>query len=155
MMSELTDGCRRVEDALLAYGFYASSTRGTSMEPLFRTGRDVVVLERPKGELKKYDVALYRVGNKYIMHRVIRVRADEYLIRGDNTFRIEHVPKDKILGVLVEFNRRGREHSVGERGYRLYSRIWTFIYPVRFLWNLFVRGLKKIYRVVFKRKKRT
>ena len=144
---------RRVEEALATYGAYASTTRGISMKPLFRTGRDVVVVERPRGELKKYDVALYRVGNKYIMHRVIKVLPDKYLIRGDNTFVMEHVPKDRILGVLVKFNRKGKEHSVNERGYRAYSRIWNFLYPVRFLFNLFVRGLKKIYRTLFKRKK--
>lgn len=154
-MSEITVGTTGIEESLATHGVYASTTRGISMEPLFRTHRDVVIIERPKGDLKKYDVALYRVKDRYIMHRVIKVKADEYLIRGDNTFYTEHVPKDKILGVLVEFNRKGKHHSVKERSFVAYSRFWNLIYPIRFLWNLFIRGLKKIYRSLFKRKKKS
>ena len=41
--------------------------------------------------LKKYDVALYKRGSSYILHRIIGIQNGEYLIRGDNTYRMEHV----------------------------------------------------------------
>ena len=124
------------------------------MEPLFRTGRDMVVIKRREGECKKYDVVLDRYpSGKYVLHRIIRVRENEYIIRGDNTFIREHIPKDKILGVLERFNRKGKSHTVNDRGFKIYSRLWNFIYPVRYLINLSVRAVRKIYRLIFKRKK--
>ena len=56
-----------------------------------------------------------------------------YLIRGDNTFSLETVPDSAVLGVLTGFQRNGREHAAEDRGYRLYARVWTALYPLRFL----------------------
>ena len=142
-----------IESELDTYGFYASNTMGVSMRPLFKTHRDMIIVKKPDGELKKYDVALYRVREKYILHRVIAVRENEYIIRGDNTFRKEHIPKDKVIGVLVAFNRKGKRHEVTEPGYKFYSRFWNFIYPLRLFFNFCNRALHKIYRIIFKRNK--
>ena len=98
-----------IEGELEKYGTYASTTVGASMRPLFRTGRDMVIIEKPKGELRRFDVALYKSrSGAYTLHRVIRVCEDEYLIRGDNTYRIEHIAKERIIGVLTAFNRKGK-----------------------------------------------
>lgn len=135
-------------------GIFASTTRGTSMEPLFRTGRDVIIVKRPEGELRRHDVALYRYpSGKFVLHRVLYVRKDEYIIRGDNTFALEHIPKDWVIGVLVKFNRKGKSHTVDERGYRLYVVLWRLIYPVRFVYHYARRAAGKIYRALFKRKR--
>ena len=127
MSAEIT----RIEDVLRKDGKYASVTNGVSMEPLFRTHRDMVIFEAANGELKKYDVVLYRVGDSYVMHRIIGVRAGEYVIRGDNTYTKEYVNKDSVMAVLVAFNRAGKRHEVSELGYKLYSRVWHYLYPFR------------------------
>lgn len=143
-----------VEESLEKFGFYTSETKGTSMEPLFRTHRDTVLIVRPEGELKKYDAALYTGGSgKYILHRVIAVRPDCYIIRGDNTFVREYVPKNMVIGVLSGFCRKGKNHSVDERGYRVYVRVWNFIYPIRACFNFARRAAAKVYRTLFRRKK--
>ena len=143
-----------IEEELSKHGYCASTTRGTSMEPLFRTGRDMVVIKRAEGEMKKYDVVLYRYpSGKYVLHRIIKVKENEYIIRGDNTFRLEYIPKDRILGVLERFNRRGKSHTVEDKGFKVYSRIWNFIYPVRFVFHLMYRLAAKTYRLFFKKKK--
>lgn len=142
------------EESLEKFGFYTSETQGTSMEPLFRTHRDTVLVVRPEGELKKYDAALYKGGSgKYILHRVIAVRDDCYVIRGDNTFVREYVPKERVIGVLSGFCRKGKNHSVDERGYRVYVRVWNFIYPVRAVLNFIFRVARKVFRTLFRRKK--
>ena len=147
---------RAIENELDTYGVYASNTKGVSMEPLFRTNRDMVIIRKPSEELKKYDVALYRSGRgKYVLHRVIGVKENEYLIRGDNTYIIEHVPKDNVIGVLTEFNRKGKHHLCTEGGYIFYSAFWNFIYPIRFLYRKVRSLLGRIYRFVFKRNKKT
>ena len=142
-----------VESELREHGTYASTTRGVSMEPLFRTGRDVIILEVPKGELSRFDVALYKSrAGAYTLHRVVAVKEDEYLIRGDNTYVLEHISKDRILAVLTEFNRRGKKYTVKDRRYRIYVRVWCFIYPVRYVLHLPRRLAGKVYRKFLKRK---
>lgn len=142
-----------VESELATGGVYASVTKGTSMRPLFKTNRDMIILKRPTGELKKYDVALYRIrSGKYVLHRVVGVRDDVYLIRGDNTYVLERVPKNDVIGVLTAFNRKGKKYTTESASYRMYSRVWNFVYPIRYLvFKLF--GLAyRVYKRLFKRK---
>ena len=141
-----------IENELARYGSYASVTRGVSMRPLFKTHRDVVIIMPPPAEFKKYDVVLYTSpsNDKYIMHRVIRVDGDTLIIRGDNTYRLEYVPRSKIIGILAEFNRRGKHHTTNDRGYKIYSRFWHYIYPVRHFLHLLRRLASKIKHKIFK-----
>ncbi|MBE6635886.1 MAG: hypothetical protein E7617_06800 [Ruminococcaceae bacterium] len=127
-----------IERVLLEQGSFASVTNGVSMRPLFKTHRDAVILSRPTEPPKRFDVVLYRVRDKYVLHRIIKVDEENsrYIIRGDNTFTLEYVPMDKILAVLTSFNRKGKHHSVTDRGYRIYARVWNFIYPLRWLIRL-------------------
>ena len=119
-------------EALLARdGYLVYKTRGVSMEPMLRQKRDLVVIRVPASRLKKYDVALYRRGDAYVLHRVIAVKDDHYLIRGDNTYALEHVPDAAVIGVLTGFQRKGKPHEATEWGYRCYVRLWQGIYPLR------------------------
>ena len=144
-----------IERELERHGSYASVTRGPSMRPLFKTSRDMVVIKRPTAPLKKYDVVLYTgAGNRYTMHRIIGFKGDTLVIRGDNTYVKEYVNPSRVIGILTEFNRKGKHHTVGELSFRVYSRIWNFIYPIRFLAFKARNLLCKIYRALFKKKKK-
>ena len=91
------------EQLLAQDGRLVYKTKGTSMEPMLRQNRDLVIIEVPASRLKKYDVALYRRGESYVLHRVVDVKEDCYLIRGDNTYTLENVPDRAVLGVLTGF----------------------------------------------------
>ena len=119
------------EEILARDGILVYRTRGKSMEPMLRQNRDLVTIRPPSSRLKKYDVALYRRGGEHVLHRVIKVEEDRYLIRGDNTFSLENVPDGSVIGVLTGFVRKGKKHGVADRGYRFYVRIWCGIYPIR------------------------
>lgn len=119
------------EELLRRDGKLIYKTKGVSMRPMLRQNRDLVIIEPPKGRLRPKDVALYRRGKNYVLHRVISVEKGYYLIRGDNTYTLEKVPDQAILGVLTGFVRKGRQHRVTDRGYLLYVRIWCAIYPLR------------------------
>ncbi|MBO4653855.1 MAG: S24/S26 family peptidase [Lachnospiraceae bacterium] len=122
------------ESFLAEEGKLVYKTRGVSMEPMLRQNRDLVVIEVPDGRLKRYDVAFYKRGDAYVLHRVIRVTEDGYRIRGDNTYSIEIVPESNVIGVLTAFNRKGKEYTTNNRAYRRYVRFWCAIYPIRALW---------------------
>ena len=142
-----------IERQLELHGSYASVTRGPSMCPLFKTSRDMVIIKKPTADFKKYDIVLYTgAGNKYTMHRIIGFKGDTLVIRGDNTYVKEYVSPSRVIGILTEFNRNGKRHSTGEFSFKVYSRFWNFIYPVRFLLFKARNLLGKIYHKIFKRK---
>ena len=121
------------EEILQQDGKLIYKTKGVSMKPMLTEDRDLVVIRIPSSRLRKYDVALYKRGTDYVLHRVIKARETDYQIRGDNTYRLETVPFDAVIGVLTEFNRKGKLHSVQDPAYKLYARFWCAVYPVRYL----------------------
>lgn len=132
---------RSFEDILKQDGWLVYKTRGISMQPMLREDRDVVLIEKPKGRLKKYDVALYRRGAAYVLHRVIGVHEGGYDIRGDNTVLLESVPEEAVIGVLTSFIREGKKYEVTDISYQWYARIWSDAFPVRMLfWRLRYRA---------------
>ena len=134
------------EDILARDGRLVYKTKGVSMLPLLHQERDLVVIEVPKGRLKKYDVALYKRGDNTVLHRVIHVKEESYEIRGDNTYSLEKVPDSAILGVLTSFVRKGKRISAKNPLYLCYVRIWNLLYPVRAFYVRGRRFLGRIYR---------
>ena len=105
---------------------------GVSMRPLIKQDRDIIIISKPGGRLKKYDVPLYKRGGQYVLHRVVKVCEDSYVILGDNCLRKEYgIKEEQILGVLTSLVRNGKEVDLNGFGYRFYSRAWYFLYPVR------------------------
>lgn len=106
--------------------------QGVSMMPMLRQGRDTVELAPICGKLKKYDLPLYSgSGGKYVMHRIVDVEDDYYVCLGDNTYHYEKVSPERMIAVVCAFTRDGRRVSVDNRRYKLYCRVWVFLYPVR------------------------
>jgi len=105
---------------------------GYSMYPLLRSGTDDVVLKK-HGELKKYDVVLFkRSDGNFIFHRIIKIKGDVLTIAGDNETKKETpVLKSNVIAVMKCFYRGGKHHGVNEFWYKAYSRFWLFIFPLR------------------------
>ena len=123
----------RFEDVLARDGKLVYTCVGTSMLPMLRQRRDLVIIVPPAGRLRRYDIALYkRDSGRYILHRVLRVKKDGYVLCGDNQWRREYgVTDGRIIGVLTAFVRDGREISVTDRRYRLYAHIWCDLFWLR------------------------
>ena len=115
------------EEYLDAHGRLTYSNVGVSMLPLLRQGKDLFTVEK-KGEArcKAGDVVLYRrPPDSYVLHRIVEVRPEDYVLLGDNCIAKEYGIRDgDILGVMSAFVRGGKTHSVREPGYRLYSALW-------------------------------
>ena len=112
----------KIEEILEREGVYVSTVSGLSMSPMLVNRRDTVVITPLSGELKKYDVALYFVGGKYVLHRVIKVLEDEYITCGDNCIVLERVPKSAVIGKLSEVFRGEEKVDLGSLGYRMYCK---------------------------------
>ena len=144
-----------IEEELKRHGSIASRVRGNSMSPFFRHERDAVFLKKCDKELKKYDVVLYKNSDgRYVLHRIVKIKDNTLVIRGDNTYIKEYVEKDEVLAILDTFTRKGKHGGVNDFGYRLYSRLWCFVYPLRKLARMTRALLGRIYHKIFKGKKR-
>lgn len=134
--SSSPDEPRKIEDVLASEGFYMGPPVGVSMWPMLRNRHDVMMVVPAEGELRRYDVALYRRGEKYVLHRVVGHYGSGsekgYVICGDNCVMLEYIPREDVLGVLRGFYRDGRHIDCEtSRGYHAYSKLWVALFPAR------------------------
>ena len=110
-------------------------TRGISMLPMLKEGRDISILAPITEEPKNSDVVLFLRPHKddeLVLHRVIKRRGDVLIIRGDNTYHDEFVKRENVLAVLKGFFRKGKYFDCEtSKAYHIYSFLRVFFYPVR------------------------
>ena len=107
---------------------------GHSMLPMLQGGRDVVRLGVLEGIPERGDVLLYRrAGGQYVLHRLIHmVDRDTCLCCGDNQWQRELVPAASVMARVERFCRKGKWIDCkDDRGYCLYVKLWTALFPVR------------------------
>ena len=121
------------EDVIERDGRLVYTNVGDSMRPLIRQDRDILIIEKYEGRLKKYDVPLYkRDSGQYVLHRVLKVRENDYVICGDNRYSKEYGITDRhIIGVLTAVVRDGKEIPITDWRYRLYVHLWCDLFPLR------------------------
>ena len=108
---------------------------GCSMMPLLRERKDIIEIRKKEEErCKKYDVVLYKKMGKYILHRVLKVLPEGYIIAGDhNTFLENDVTDDMIIGVMTRVVRNGKSITPDNIWYKMYVHLWCDVYPARML----------------------
>ena len=121
------------EDLLGKKGYIVYTNVGYSMTPLLRPRKDIIEIHsKEEGRCRKYDVVLYKRGEMYILHRILKVNDNGYVIAGDhNTFLEYDITDEQILGAMTRIVRNGREIHMTDPGYRLYVHLWCDFYPVR------------------------
>ena len=139
------------KEYLKEHGTLTYTNVGVSMLPLLRQSKDLLIVTRKEaGRCRVGDVVLYtRTDNKYVLHRVIEVCANDYIIMGDNCMTKEYgICDDDIIGVMTGFVRNSRQHSTSEVGYRIYTFIILHTISLRVFLkrfkNLAKRFVKKI-----------
>ena len=110
--------------------------KGISMLPLLRQGKDSVELSPLPDKLKKYDLPVYQYSSgKIVMHRVVKVEGNHYVCLGDNTYEYEYIKPDQLIGLVTAIKRGEKRISVDACGYRVYSRVWCALFPLRRLYK--------------------
>ena len=136
----------RYEDYIEQNGSLTYTNVGVSMLPLLRQGKDMFIVSKRDGQRCKVgDVVLYkRPPDQYVLHRIIKVRQNDYVILGDNCVNREYGTRDEdILGVMTGFQRKGRNYTVQNFRYRLYSRWRVLTTPVRIPMKKLTSALKR------------
>lgn len=128
-----------LERCLRISGVYTTKTQGDSMFPMLKTG-DKVIITSSKGPYQKYDVVVYRRGDHYTMHRIVKVKKDGYIICGDNRTGFETDIKDEnILGKLLGFYKGSTFFDADGKEARKYGKKATRTH--------FWRAIKHYFRV--------
>lgn len=134
------------EEQLASTGKLIYTNVGNSMMPLIKQNRDLIIIEPVQGRLKKYDVPLYkRDSGQYVLHRILKVRKQDYVICGDNRSTKEYGITDQhIIGVLTGVIRKQKMIKVTDFKYKLYVHLWCDLFPIR---AFIVRVANKIKRM--------
>ena len=151
----MNDILKNADEALKTEPEIAILTRGTSMKPMLREHKDIVIVERVTRKLKKYDVPLYRKQgfDRFVLHRIVKITNNGYVIRGDNLLHNEYDVTDKdIIGVLKAFYRNGNYYNCAtSKTYKLYILLNQLCYPFKCVWRLGLKPfLRKIKHLIFK-----
>ncbi|MBQ7368889.1 MAG: hypothetical protein IJW60_04185 [Clostridia bacterium] len=121
----------KIEDVLREKGVYIGPTVGVSMLPMLKNRRDTIVVKPKIERLKRLDVALYKRGEAYVLHRVLEAVDGGYIIRGDNCYADENVPEEAVIGVLTEFFRKDKHYYCTDKKYIRYAKRRIRTYKLR------------------------
>ena len=100
------------EEVIAQEGKLIYTNVGDSMLPLIRQDKDLLIIEKTSGRLKKYDVPLYRRDSgQYVLHRMLKVRQHDYILCGDHRYH--------------------RDSGISDRHIDLVWGIWTLAYNLK------------------------
>ena len=106
---------------------------GNSMWPMLKDGIDSVLIEPANRMVKRWELPLYqRDDGSLVLHRVMKKKKDAYAMCGDNQVIVEWpVRAEQIIGIAVEFTRKGKTTKCNNILYRIYAAMWSILRPCR------------------------
>ena len=113
---------------------------GQSMLPFIIGGKESVILHRP-GLIDVGDVVLAWVdGNRYVVHRIIKLDYDRVTLMGDGNLTTEHCALGDIKARVTHVvDAKDKTHYLYNRWRMLGAKVWYWLRPIR-------RYLLAIYR---------
>lgn len=114
---------------------------GYSMFPFLRKGDILTIDPAPIEQIKRGDIVVYELNEKWIAHRVIQINHNteglEFLLRGDTCVAFDTpVNKENFIGRISEFQRLNYQKNLNG----IYRRIWTKLTLLKFnMYPLFAR----------------
>lgn len=126
----------------------AITVTGNSMSPFLKDKRDKAVLSPITRTPQKDDVVLYlRDNGTYVLHRIFKVKENEYIMLGDAQVYLEKGITDRhIIAVATAFERKGKQLNCNNFLYLCYIKLWRFLYPFRLLKTKGVNFLKRTFK---------
>lgn len=132
------------ENLLKENGILVFVPSGESMWPTLKDKGQSVVIMPKKDKPKKWDVVFYKRPNgQYVLHRIVDVFVDEYVLCGDNHLEYEYgITDNMIIGYMAGYY-KGKKfvETKGKKG----SRLAIFLHKHRFI--------KRVYTKLFYRRK--
>lgn len=106
---------------------------GVSMVPFITGTRDMVEIRDVNPVLKRGDIVLYRRDNaQYVLHRIYKVRGDEYYLLGDSQTWIEGpIKRDQIVAQCRYYYKKGKRKDNDSLPIRIKYTVWFWLRPFR------------------------
>ncbi len=103
-----------IRKALLNKGKMLNATIcGSSMEPTIESGDMVSIVKNSRCHVG--DIVLYEYEKKTLVHRVLKIRKGYAYCKGDNSFRLEIVRIEDLMGKVLSVN----GHTLKRMSHRL------------------------------------
>ena len=113
--------------------------RGISMRPFIEGGRDRVILKTCT-EPRVGMIVLVRLDNKFVLHRIYKIRGEQIILQGDGNLTGQEVcTAQDIIGRVVLL-----KNHFGKRKRLTKGRVWRHLPTIIKKWYL------KIYRIIVK-----
>lgn len=134
-----------IADTLLAGGDFRLFTRGTSMRPLLREGRDSVLLESVTTPAVG-DILLYRrQEGQFVLHRLVNVTKTGLSFLGDGQRTLEEgVPAECVLARVKGIYRDERYYPIDCFVMEAYGFCLPVMRPARHALSLTKQKLRKL-----------
>ena len=106
---------------------------GNSMSPFLISHRDYVIFQKPNRSLQKGDIVFFRRDSgEYILHRVSKIRKNQYYILGDAQTKVEGpIREDQIFGLVTKARRKGKWIDPSNFWWKFFEKVWINMIPLR------------------------
>lgn len=104
--------------------------KGKSMRPFYKDLKTTVTLSKVK-KLAKYDVILFKINNKYFLHRIIKIKGDNIKAQGDGLISSERLVKSDVIASVIKHQTNNKITYSKSRLYGFKVRVWRILRPIR------------------------
>ena len=135
----------QVETEIAAGRSVRFKVKGSSMYPLLREGKDEVTLSELTREPQVMDILLFRYKGKHLLHRIISISGDIYIIQGDGIYLSKEIcQRNDIVGIVTEIHKQGKTHvlTTSKRA-KFYILCW---HKLRFCRRYLLAFLRMFYK---------
>ncbi len=135
-----------IDEVISSGGEFRMYPRGVSMQPLLTQGEDSVVLIS-LGDVCVNDMILYRRDSgQFVLHRVIKINGDEYIMCGDNQGELERgIKKEHLLAKVKYFYKGTKKVTLDSEEYVKYLKKLPRRRRGLKIKSLFARAKRKIF----------
>ena len=118
--------------------------KGNSMYPLLRNNRDEVTVSPYNCNPEKMDLVLFRYKGMHVLHRIIAVEGNKYIIQGDGIYSSkEQCAVKDIVGYVSAIHKKGKcRMKTSSLFYKIICRLW---YSLRFCRRYLIYALRLVY----------
>ena len=115
------------------------------MYPLLRNIKDEVTLTPLQRDPAIMDIVLFRYNGIHVLHRIIAIKDDIYIIQGDgNCLPKESCSRQDIVGVVTEIHKDGKKNfATTSNRLKIYNYFWI---NLRFCRRYMLAVLKRFYK---------
>lgn len=115
---------------------------GSSMAPFLIHNRDIVYFRKIDKPLHKGDICFFqRKNGQYVVHRIYKVKNDEYYFIGDNQVEIEGpIERKQIFAIVYQVRRKNKIIQPGDFWWWFFKYIWLRMIPFRYVMMKLYKG---------------